>query len=225
MIGLRSAAVVAGLLLSGAGPGGWQDLCAIARSVQLSGRAAEDFLSSWCGQCGLVQLRGYEVSEEEWSLLTDSADILAQSSSSLTSTTMTANSISHAFESLDDPDTCASKGPKVEPMMDELVNLGGSRDALPDQDAAYEAFSAREASWERLPPARRKRPRPNEHRRRRSWSRWWRCSTFISWCSRCSCGPGSGRARLSGPPRNLRRQTQDCWRPIRGSITGSWRPG
>jgi hypothetical protein len=113
------------------------------------GQRAEDFLHSVVlanvvsGNCP-----GFEVSEEEWSLLTDSGDILAREQLKLSVDDYDTNFYQPAFAKLDDPDTCAKEGPNVEPVLDELVNLGGSRDALPDQDAAYEAFSAREASWD-----------------------------------------------------------------------------
>lgn len=113
------------------------------------GKAAEDFLS----QVVLANIvssncPGFEITEEEWSLLTDSADILARENLKLSVDTYDAKYYQPAFAALEQADTCASKGPTVQPIIDELVNLGGSRTALPDQDAAYEALSARQASWD-----------------------------------------------------------------------------
>ena len=113
------------------------------------GKVAEDFLS----QVVLANIvssncPGFEITEEEWSLLTDSADILARENLKLSVDAYDADYYQPAFAALDEADTCASKGPTVQPIIDELVNLGGSREALADQDAAYEALSARQASWD-----------------------------------------------------------------------------
>ena len=55
-----------------------------------------------------------------------------------------------AFEALDRPETCDQAGPGVQPTIDRLVELGGSREALPDQDAAYQAEQARQAAWDAM---------------------------------------------------------------------------
>ncbi|HTM77635.1 MAG TPA: hypothetical protein VL133_08410 [Devosia sp.] len=90
---------------------------------------------------------GFEVTEEEWSLLTDSADILAHQNLKLTADEYEADYYKPAFAALDDADTCATQGPNVQPILDELVNQGGSREALPDQDAAYEDWRAMQDGW------------------------------------------------------------------------------
>ncbi|MGV8951897.1 MAG: hypothetical protein ACOH2M_12390 [Cypionkella sp.] len=113
------------------------------------GKAAEDFLS----QVVLANVvssncAGFEITEEEWSLLTDSADILARENLKLSVDAYDADYYKPAFAALDQAETCASKGPTVQPIIDELVKLGGSRAALPDQDAAYEAMQARQAGWD-----------------------------------------------------------------------------
>ncbi|MEO8684806.1 MAG: hypothetical protein ABI414_08205, partial [Devosia sp.] len=91
---------------------------------------------------------GFEITEEEWSLLTDSADILARENLKLSVDAYDANYYQPAFAALEEAETCATKGPMVQPILDELVSRGGSREPLPDQDAAYEALSARQASWD-----------------------------------------------------------------------------
>jgi hypothetical protein len=113
------------------------------------GTAAEDFLA----QVVLANIVSsncpdFKVTEEEWSLLTDSADILARENLKLSVDAYDAEYYQPAFAALDQADTCAKTGPIVQVIIDVLVNLGGSREALPDQDAAYEALSARQASWD-----------------------------------------------------------------------------
>lgn len=92
----------------------------------------------------------FAVTDEEWSLLTGSADILAHEQLRLTIDDYDADYYGPAFAALDKPDTCKVDGPKVQPVLDRLVELGGSRDALPDQDAAYKAEQARQAVWDAL---------------------------------------------------------------------------
>lgn len=108
-----------------------------------TGAKAEQFLKDLVmanvvsGNCA-----GYEVTEEEWSLLTDSADLIAYGTLKLDTNTYDADYYSPAFDALDDPETCATEGPKVQPILDILVEHGGSREALPDQDKAYEDWRA-----------------------------------------------------------------------------------
>ncbi|MDB5588443.1 MAG: hypothetical protein JWP26_3413 [Devosia sp.] len=118
------------------------------------GKEAEDFLH----QVVLANIvssncPGFEATEEEWSLLTDSADILARENLRLSVDAYDADYYQPAFSALDNAQTCEKDGPSVKPILDELVGLGGSREALPDQDAAYEQFSARQASWDAAPAA------------------------------------------------------------------------
>lgn len=84
----------------------------------------------------------FAVSDEEWSLLTDSADLLAYGQLKLSTDDYDAYFYKPAFAALDEPGTCAEKGPGVEQVLSELVAQGGSREALPDQDAAYEEWRA-----------------------------------------------------------------------------------
>lgn len=91
---------------------------------------------------------GFAVSEEEWSLLTDSADILAREQLRLSVEEYDGQFYGAAFAALDRPETCEEAGPKVQPVLDRLVELGGSREALPDQNAAYEAMQERQAQWD-----------------------------------------------------------------------------
>ena len=93
---------------------------------------------------------GFAVSEEEWSLLTDSADILAREQLRLSVDEYDGQFYGPAFAALDQPQTCAEAGPKVQPVLDRVVELGGSREALPDQNAAYEALQERQAQWDAM---------------------------------------------------------------------------
>ena len=91
---------------------------------------------------------GFEVTEEDWSLLTDSADLLAYGQLGLSVDDTDATYYAPAFNALDLADTCADEGPKVEPILEKLVELGGSRTALPDQKAAYQAHQVLQAEWD-----------------------------------------------------------------------------
>lgn len=90
----------------------------------------------------------FAVTDEEWSLLTDSADILAREQLRLSVDDYDSQYYGPAFAALDQADACATHGPEVQPVIDKLVELGGSREALPDQDAAYQAEQARQAAWD-----------------------------------------------------------------------------
>lgn len=94
---------------------------------------------------------GFEITDEEWSLLTDSADILARGQLGLSVDEYDDKYYSPAFDVLDDAATCQERGPDVQVILERLVELGGSRTALPDQDAAYEAEQARNAAWDAAP--------------------------------------------------------------------------
>lgn len=107
------------------------------------GQRAEDFLyqvvlanvvSSNCA--------GFEVTDEEWSLLTDAADLLAYGQLKLDTNSYDDNFYDPAFAALDKAGTCESEGPNVENVLNELVQQGGSRTALPDQEAAYVEWRA-----------------------------------------------------------------------------------
>lgn len=118
-------------------------------------------LSAWTGEEAATMLKelvlanvvssncpGFAITDEEWSLLTDSADLLARGQLGLSVADYDAQYYSPAFAALDDPNTCEQAGPRVQPMLDLLVEMGGSRQALPDQDAAYQAEQARNAAWD-----------------------------------------------------------------------------
>ena len=118
-------------------------------------------LSSWNGEEAEIFLKevvlanvvssncaGFEITDEEWSLLTDSADLLARGQLGLSVGDYDDQYYSPAFDALGDPDTCAQAGPEVQITLDKLMSFGGSREALPDQDAAYEAEQARQAAWD-----------------------------------------------------------------------------
>jgi len=90
----------------------------------------------------------FSVTDEEWSLLTDSADILAHEQLELSTDAYDSQYYDPAFDALDQADACATEGPNVQPVIEQLVALGGSRTALPDQEAAYQAMQARQAQWD-----------------------------------------------------------------------------
>lgn len=106
---------------------------------------------------------GYDISEEAWSLLTDAADILARQQLHLTTDEYDALYYTPAFDALDEDGTCAIEGPNVAVIIADLVHLGGSTTALPDQDAAYidwrkmqDAWDAAEASASPVTPGKTK---------------------------------------------------------------------
>ena len=90
----------------------------------------------------------FAVTDEEWSLLTDSADILARGQLGLSIEDYDFRFYRPAFNETERPDRCEVFGPDVQPVIDRLVELGGSREALPDQDAAYQQDLARQAAWD-----------------------------------------------------------------------------
>lgn len=117
----------------------------------ITGAEAEAFLSEVVlANVVSSNCAGYEITEEEWSLLTDSADILAREQLRLSVDDYDSLYYGPAFEALDRPETCEQAGPGVQPTIDRLVELGGSREALPDQDAAYQAEQARQAAWDAM---------------------------------------------------------------------------
>lgn len=148
---IRNIFVVAGLCLALSGP-------ALADGkiyVQLpdlsgvSGEAAEAMLSEVVlANVVSSNCPAFSVTDEEWSLLVDSADILAREQLRLSIDDYDSRFYGPAFAALDKPDACETAGPQVQPTLDRLVELGGSRDALPDQAAAYEAMQARQALWD-----------------------------------------------------------------------------
>jgi hypothetical protein len=71
---------------------------------------------------------GFEITEGEWSLLNGAADIIANNELGLNVDAYDADYFSPAFALLDKPDTCAVEGPKVLPLVEFLIGLGGSRD-------------------------------------------------------------------------------------------------
>lgn len=117
----------------------------------ITGAEAESFL-------GLVVLANvissncadFPVTEEEWSLLVDSADILAHEQLRISVDAFDEQYYGPAFAALDEADACDIHGPDVQPTLDRLVELGGSREALPDQDAAYQAAQARQIGWDAM---------------------------------------------------------------------------
>lgn len=91
---------------------------------------------------------GFEITEEEWSLLTDSADMLAKQQLRLATQAYDEVYYDPAFTALDQPDTCALEGPGVKLVLADLVKQGGSTTALPDQDAAYIDWRKMQDAWD-----------------------------------------------------------------------------
>ena len=117
----------------------------------ITGSEAEAFLSEVVlANVVSSNCAGYEITGEEWSLLTDSADILARGQLGLSVADYDSQYYAPAFAALDRPETCDQAGPGVQPTIDRLVELGGSREALPDQDAAYQAEQARQLGWDAM---------------------------------------------------------------------------
>lgn len=116
-----------------------------AAETMLSELVLANVISSNCAE--------FSVTDEEWSLLTDSADILAHEQLKLSTDAYDSTYYDPAFSALDQADACATEGPKVQPMLEQLVALGGSRTALPDQEAAYQAMQTRQARWDALEAA------------------------------------------------------------------------
>lgn len=85
---------------------------------------------------------GYGVTDAEHSLLTDSADLIAYGELKLSTNDYDNLFYDPAFDLLDEATTCQVEGPAVEDMLRELVHRGGSRDPLPDQEAAYTEWRA-----------------------------------------------------------------------------------
>jgi hypothetical protein len=69
---------------------------------------------------------GFEITEGEWSLLNGAADIIANNELGLDVETYDAQYFSPAFALLDKPGTCDAEGPKVQPLVEMLIGLGGS---------------------------------------------------------------------------------------------------
>ena len=117
----------------------------------LTGAEAEAFLSEVVlANVVSSNCTDFAVTDEEWSLLTDSADILAREQLRLSVDEYDSRFYGPAFDAIDRPETCAEAGPGVQPTIERLVELGGSREALPDQDAAYQAAQDRQASWDAI---------------------------------------------------------------------------
>ena len=71
---------------------------------------------------------GFEITDGEWSLLNGSADIIANNELALSTDAYDADYFSPAFALLDKPATCGTEGPKVQPLVEFLIGLGGSRE-------------------------------------------------------------------------------------------------
>jgi hypothetical protein len=70
---------------------------------------------------------GYAVSNSQWKFITDTADQLANQLG-LTVESYDAQYYAPAFAALEEADFCASEGPKVMPLIEEMIARGGSVD-------------------------------------------------------------------------------------------------
>src|SRR3546814_12466065 len=96
----------------------------------MTGAEAEAFLSEVVlANVVSSNCAGYEITDEEWSLLTDSADILAREQLRLSIDDYDTRFYSPAFSSLDRPETCDQDGPGVHPTIARLDRLGATREA------------------------------------------------------------------------------------------------
>lgn len=66
----------------------------------------------------------YDISDGEWTLLMGTGDMLA-ARLGLDASSYEARYFGPAFKLLDDPDACARIGPKVRPILDDLISMGG----------------------------------------------------------------------------------------------------
>ena len=90
---------------------------------------------------------GFELTDAQWSLLTDSADVLAHEQLGLSIGDYDDQVFVPAFDVLDAPDTCGKVGPKIGVLIDLLVGLGGSLDPIADQDAALAKWNVQQDIW------------------------------------------------------------------------------
>jgi hypothetical protein len=73
---------------------------------------------------------GFEITDGEWSLLNGAADLIANNNLSLDTDAYDAGYFGPAFALLDKPETCGTEGPKVQPMVKLLIDLGGSTEPM-----------------------------------------------------------------------------------------------
>jgi len=93
---------------------------------------------------------GAELTDAEWSLLIDSADVLAHEQLGLSIGEYDDQVFGPAFDALDAPGTCEKVGPKIGVLLDTLLGMGGSLEPYPDQDAALAAWNAQQDIWAEL---------------------------------------------------------------------------
>lgn len=68
----------------------------------------------------------FAITDGEWSLLNGAADMIANGELALDPAAYDAGFFGPAFKLLDQPGTCESEGPKVLPLVNMLIGLGGS---------------------------------------------------------------------------------------------------
>jgi hypothetical protein len=69
--------------------------------------------------------QGFAITDGEWGLLTGTADLIA-AELGLDAAAYDAAFYGPAFDLLDDPASCAARGPDVRPVIDLLIEMGGS---------------------------------------------------------------------------------------------------
>ena len=67
----------------------------------------------------------YPLSQGEWALLTGTADLVATKLGVVNTGAYDRDFYGPAFDLLDQPGTCASEGPKIEPLIAMLMDMGG----------------------------------------------------------------------------------------------------
>ena len=78
---------------------------------------------------------GHEINDAEWSLLTGSADLIADRLG-LSVDDYDAQYYGPAFAAADLPNFCSIEGPQVQTAIDTLIGYGGSTAIIPDGDSA-----------------------------------------------------------------------------------------
>ena len=84
---------------------------------------------------------GWEISHGEWVLLTGTGDALA-ARLGLDPSVYERRYFGRAFELLNDPASCERIGPEARPLLQRLVTMGGSTDAIASGTAAAPRSSA-----------------------------------------------------------------------------------
>lgn len=93
---------------------------------------------------------GAELTDAEHALIGDSADLLAHDQLGLSIDDYDDRVFGPAFDALDQPGTCEKVAPKIDRLIDQLLELGGSLEPFADQDAALAEWNVRQDAWAEL---------------------------------------------------------------------------